>query len=135
VTRRKFRQKWQGNVKYCSKYPIYIYIYFYDTKLSCHHRNCNAGLPLTAATFNSTAAVYSISCQRTGQHIITGGKPQYFFHMQHLFMVTADKGTIPFETMKLTITLDTSLFFICGSFNNALCCSYYETSNYRVTSK
>jgi hypothetical protein len=31
------------------------YIYFYDTKLSFYHRNCNAGLPLKPATFNSTA--------------------------------------------------------------------------------
>ena len=86
------------------------YIYIYDIKLSSHHRKCNASLPLTAATFNSTAAVYIISCQRTGQHIITGGKPQYFFHMHHLFMVTVDRGTIPFETKKFTITLDASLF-------------------------
>jgi len=27
-------------------------------------------------------------------------------------MVPADRGTIPFETMKFTITLDTSLFSI-----------------------
>jgi len=85
-------------------------IYFYNTKLSFHHRNCNAGLPEKPATSNSTAAVYIISCQTTGQHIITSGKPHHFFHMYHLFMVTADRRTIPFETMKFTITLDTSLF-------------------------
>jgi hypothetical protein len=98
-------------MSYTAQIPyIHIYICFYDTKLSSYHRNCNAGLPLKTATFNSTAAVYNISCHKTGQHIITGGKPQHFCHMHHLLMVTADRGTIPFETMKFTITIVTSLF-------------------------
>jgi len=94
------------NVRYCSKCQILLkipYIYFYNTKLSFHLRNCNAGLPLKPATFTSTATVCSILCHRTGQHINTGGKPQYFCHMHHIFMVTPDRGTIPFEKLKFTI--------------------------------